>query len=241
MASLRRRDWIRLGIAGGAAACWGAPLPTQARPKAPFKRLAAVDPPFLEEYEVLIAMSPQLARGTLAKIADEVATEADSAARTEQFTRAIDPEKTQLHDHFVRALAEELDEAGVKVVLVSVEPADGEAALLAQVRQHVPDADAVMFANVMGRFVAPHGLAEYLPGVMLGVKLRAAKGDTVWLEQVYTTGYRGLDLRATHVELDLEERFMSFDSLMSDMTQARAALIRGVERIAVEVAKAVLR
>lgn len=238
MAALDRRDWIRLGL--GAALAGAAAPASWAKPKAPFKRLAAIDPPYLEEYEVLIAMSPPLARGTIGKIVNKVITEADSVTKTEQFTRAIDPEKTQLHDHFVQALAEELDEAGVKTVLVPVDPAESEAALLDQVRSRTPDADAVLLANVMGRFVAPHGLAEYMPGVMLGVKLRAMKGDTIWLEKVYTTGYRGLDLRATHVELDMEERFMTFESLMRDMSQARAALIRGVEQIAVEVAKAVL-
>lgn len=238
---MHRRHW--LGRTLGAAAAWsaaGIAVPARSRPKAPFRRLAAIDPPYLEEYEVLIAMSPPLARGTVGKIVNKVITEADSVAKTEAFTKAIDPEKTNLHGHFVQALAEELDEAGVKTVLVQVDPADSESALIAQTRKSAPEADAILLANVLGRLVAPHGLAEYMPGVMVGVKLRSASGDVTWLDKVYTTGYRGLDLRATHVELEIEERFMSFESLMRDMSQARAALIRGVEQIAVEVSKDVL-
>lgn len=241
MATLRRRDWIRLGTAAGAGLCWGSPMRALAKPKAPFKKLAAIDPPYLEEYEVVIAMAPPLARGTLGKAVNKIVTEADSVVKTEQLTRAIDPEKTNLHGHFVQALAEELDEADVKVVLVPVDPATTEQALLDQARSRVADADAILLANVMGRFVALHGLAAYMPGVMLGVKLLAARGSDVWVDMVYTTGFRGLDLRATHVELDMEERYLSFDSLMRDMSQARAALIRGVEQIAVAVAQTVVR
>lgn len=242
MTRMRRREWIGRTIGGGAGLIGlAAAPPAWPRPKAPFKRLAAIDPPFVEEYEVLIAMAPPLARGTIGKLANKVATEADSVAKTEAFTRAVDPEKTNLHGHFVQALAEEFDEAGVKTVLVQVDPADNEAALVAQAREGAPDADAVLLANVMGRFVAMHGLSEYLPGVMLGVKLRSPTSDAVWLENVYTTGFRGLDLRATHVDLDFEERYVNFENLMRDMSQAREALIRGVEQIAVVVAKAVLR
>lgn len=235
-----RRGWIGRVVAVGAVGMVAltAAGPAWPRPKAPFKRLAAIDPPFVEEYEVLIAMPP--ARGTAGKLSSKVVTEADSAAKTEAFTRAIDPEKTNLHGHFVQALAEEFDAAGVTMVLVQVDPAENEAALVAQAHEGAPDADAVLLANVMGRFVAMHGLSEYRPGVMLGVKLRSPTNDAVWLENVYTTGFRGLDLRATHVELDLEERYVNFENLMRDMDQAREVLIRGVEQIAIEVARAVL-
>ena len=43
-------------------------LPGRAAPVAPFQRLAVLEPPFVERYDVLIAMAPPLARTTLGKL-----------------------------------------------------------------------------------------------------------------------------------------------------------------------------
>lgn len=215
-------------------------MPVRPAPSAPFKRLAAIDPPFIEQYEVLIAMAPPLAHDAVGAASEQIATTADSAARTEALTRAIDPERTDLHGHFIQALADELGPAGVKTVLVQLDPVESEAQLVAQARKAAPGADAILLAHVIGRFVAPPGVEDYLPGVMLGVKLRAAADDRVWLEDVYTTGYRGIDPSATHVAVDADDRYMGFASLVRDIGPARALLIRGVEQIAITVARAVL-
>lgn len=53
--TMRRRHTLQQGLAGGLALL---PLPLLAARSAPFRRLAVVDPPFEEEYEVLIAMAP---------------------------------------------------------------------------------------------------------------------------------------------------------------------------------------
>ena len=55
----------------------------------PFRRLAVMDPPFEESYEVLIAMAPPLARGLIGKALTRVASEADVALKTEQLTAAL--------------------------------------------------------------------------------------------------------------------------------------------------------
>ncbi len=236
MAAIRRRHWI--GRAAGVAIAVVGP-PAWPAPQAPFARLAAIDPPFVEEYEVLLAMAPPLARGEVPGD-DPIATEADSVARADAFRRAIDPEKTDLHRHFVRALAEDLHEAGVKTVLVLLDPVETEADLVAQARASAPGADAILLTHIAGRFVAPKGSARYVPGVTLDAKLRAAASDQVWLEESYATGYRGIDRHAIHVEVDPDDRFVSFDSLMRDIDPARQLLIRGAEQIAHEIARSVL-
>lgn len=219
-------------------------LPTAARAErsAPFRRLAVADPPFVEEYEVVIAAAPPLARGIVGRVLTRAVTETDEHLKSEKLTAALDPDKTQLHDHFVQALAEELAEADAKTVLVPVDPAGNEDALLAQIRAKAPQADALLLANVNGRFVALHGLAAYSPGLMIGVKVLPVRQGVVarepLLDAVFTAGFRGLDPRAQHLEVvDMPERFDNVEALLRDIDQARNALVRGAEAIAAEVGR----
>lgn len=240
-----RRRLLSGGLAGAAALAL--PQLSHAARSAPFRRLAVADPPFVEEYEVVIAMAPPLARGLVGKVITRAATETDEYLKSEKLTAALDPDKTQLHDHFVQVLAEELAEAEAKVLLVPADAAQSEDALLAQIRAKAPQADALMLANVNGRFVALHGLSAYAPGVMIGVKVLPARpggggGGAVagapLLEAVFTTGFRGLDPRAEHLDVvDMPERFDDMAALLRDVDRARQALITGTEAIAAEVAR----
>lgn len=229
------------GLAGAAALAL--PWPTQAARSAPFRRLAVADPPFVEEYEVVIAVAPPLARGIVGKVLTRAVTGADQHLKSEKLTAALDPAKTQLHEHFVMALADELAEAEVKVLLVPVDAADSEEALLQQMRRKAPQADGLLLAHVMGRFVALHGLAAYAPGLMIGVKVlhaQAAAGRATppLLDAVFTAGFRGLDPRAQHLEVvDMPERFDDVQALLSHIDSARQALVNGTEAIAAEVAR----
>lgn len=232
----RRRQLLALGLAPTGLLTWASSAGTAAR--APFRRLAVVDPPHVEEYEVLIAATPPLARGTVAKLLTRALSAADSHVKSDRLTAALDPDKTRLHEHFVQALAEALDEAAVKVVLVPVDAARDEDALVAQVRKLAPDADGVLLANVMGRFVALHGLTAYVPGVIVGIKAQGPAGKPVWLEQIYSAGFRGIDPRAEHLEaIDMPARFDDADALLKRVDEARSALIDGVEAVAAEVAR----
>ncbi len=205
---------------------------------APFRRLAVIDPPFVEEYEVLIATTPPVVRGTVGRAIVSAISNKDAALKTEQVTAALDPDKTRLHEHFVQALAEALDEADVKVLSVPVNAARDEAGLFKQVRELAPQADGLLLANVMGRFVALHGMTAYVPGLMVGIKAQNAKGDTVWLEKIFSAGFRGIDPRAEHLEdVDLSQRFDDAAALLAQIDTARSVLIRGVEGVAAEVAR----
>lgn len=235
----RRRQLLAIGLASGGLLAW--PAGAGAAAQAPFRRLAVVDPPFVEEYEVLIATAPPLARGTVAKLVTRALSATDSHVKTERLTAALDPDKTRLHEHFVQALAEALDDAAVKLVLVPVDAARDEAALVAQVRRLAPDADGVLLANVMGRFVALHGLTAYVPGVMVGIKAQGPAGKPVWLEQIFSAGFRGIDPRAEHLEaITMPARFDDADALLLRVDEARSALIDGVEAVAAEVARRLL-
>lgn len=204
----------------------------------PFRRLAVMDPPFEESYEVLIAMAPPLARGLIGKALTRVASEADVALKTEQLTAALDPDKTRLHERFVHALADALDDADAKLLLVPMDPAETEEALFDQVRQKAPQADAVMMANVMGRFVALHGLDAYAPGVMVGIKCQPLRGGAPWLEAIFSAGFRGIDPRAEHLDVvDMPQRFDNHRALLDQTSLARHALVTGVEAVAAEVAR----
>jgi hypothetical protein len=236
--TMHRRQALHRGLAGSLALA----LPTTpllaANRSAPFKRLAVMDPPFVEEYEVVIATSPPLARGTVAKLITRALSSTDSQLKSDRLTEALDPEKTALHDHFVHALADALDEADAKVLIVPVESAKNEDGLIKQVLEKAPQADGLMLANVMGRFVALHGLAAYAPGVMIGVKVRDRSGQSIWMDQIFSAGFRGIDPRAEHLDVvDMPERFDNMDALLSNIEQAREALIKGVEAIAEEVAR----
>jgi len=234
--TIRRRHTLQRGLAGALALVL--PPPLLAARSAPFMRLAVVDPPFEEAYEVLIAMAPPLARGRIGSIINRAVTGADAQLKTDRLTAALDPDKTRLHEHFVHALADALDDADVKVLLVPVDAAANEAALIKEVRKKAPQADGILLANVMGRFVALHGLVAYSPGVMVGVKAQNPRGDAVWLEQVFSAGFRGIDPRAEHLEVvDMPEQFDDVSSLLAQVDAARNALVRGVEAIAAEVAK----
>lgn len=235
-----RRRLLRGGLAGATALAL--PFSTHAARSAPFRRLAVADPPFVEEYEVVIAMSPPLARGLVGKVLTRAVTETDEYLKSEKLTAALDPAKTQLHENFVLSLADELADAEVKTLLVPVEATDSEDALLQQMRRKAPQADGLMLANVMGRFVALHGLAAYSPGLMIGVKVLPARataaGSAPLLEAVFTAGFRGIDPRAQHLEVvDMPERFDNVEALLRDIEQARQALVRGTEAIAAEVAR----
>lgn len=237
--SFDRRRVLSSGLAGAAAlAVPGIPLAARS---APFRRLAVADPPFVEEYEVVIAAAPPLARGIVGRVLTRAVTETDEYLKSEKLTAALDPEKTQLHEHFVQALAEELAEAEVKTLLVPVEAADSEDKLMAQMRRKAPQADALLLANVMGRFVALHGLAAYAPALMVGVKVLPAQtgaGSKPLLDAVFTAGFRGLDPRATHLEVvDMPERYDNVQALLGQVEQARKALQSGVEAVAAEVAR----
>jgi hypothetical protein len=236
--TLRRRQALHLSLATGLVLALPLPL-IAAQRSAPFRRLAVMDPPFVEEYEVVIAMAPPLVRSSnIAKAITRAITEADTQIKSDRITAALDPDKTRLHEHFVHALADALDDADVKVLLVPVDAADSEAALLQQVRQKAPQADGLMLANVMGRFVALHGLASYAPGVMVGIKAVPLRGDKAWLEQTFSAGFRGIDPRAEHLEVvDMPERFDDMAALLAQADKARQALIVGVEAIANEVAR----
>ena len=232
----RRRQLLAVGLAHSGLLAW--PSSVGAVAQAPFRRLAVVDPPFVEEYEVLIATTPPLARGNLAKLVTRALSATDSHLKTDRLTAALDPDKTRLHEHFVQALAEALDQADVKLVLVAVDAARDEDALVAQVRQLAPDADGVLLANVMGRFVALHGLTAYVPGVMVGIKAQGPAGKPVWLEQIYSAGFRGIDPRAEHLEaIDMPARFEDSEALLRRVDEARSALIDGVKAVAAEVAR----
>lgn len=239
--TMSRRQALRRGLASGLvlALPLALPLPTHAAPRsAPFRRLAVMDPPFVEEYEVLIAMAPPLARGRIGSLINRAVTEVDAQQKTDRLTAALDPDKTRLHEHFVHALADALDDADVKVLLVAMDAADSEAALIAQVRQKAPQADALMLANVMGRYVALHGLDAYAPGVVVGIKAQSLRGDTAWLEQVFSAGFQGIDPRVEHLAVvDMPERFDDMAALLARPDVARQALITGVEAIAAEVAR----
>lgn len=232
-----RRRWLQQGLAAGLTLAL--PVTPFAAPRsAPFRRLAVMDPPFEEEYEVLIAMAPPLARGTLGKILSRAVAGTDAQLKTDRLTTTLDPEKTRLHERFVHALADALDEADVQVLLVPVDAAADEDALMQQVRTRAPQADGLLMANVMGRYVALHGLAAYAPGVMVGIKVQSAAGKAVWLEQIFSAGFRGIDPRADHLDVvDMPERFDDIDALLGNPEAARQALVRGVEAIATEVAR----
>jgi hypothetical protein len=99
----------------------------------------------------------------------------------------------------------------------------------------------VLLANVMGRFVALHGLSAYAPGVIVGAKAMHGRTGTIWLEQIYTAGFRGIDPRASHLEVaDMPERFDNVSTLLLHADRARDALIRGVEAIGAEVGRRLL-
>ena len=233
----QRRLVLHASLVTGLVLAW--PAAGAATPRsAPFRRLAVLDPPFEETYEVLVALGPPLARGRIGKALTRLVTEADSRLKTDQLTEALDPNKTRLHEHFVFALADELDEADARVLLVPMEAADNEADLLKQVRLMAPQADGLLMANVMGRFVALHGLEAYAPGVMIGVKALPMRGGAPWLEAVFSAGFRGIDPRAEHLEVvDMPERFANHEALLSQVDAARDALVRGVEAIAAKVAR----
>ncbi len=234
--TLHRRQAWRRGLAGGLTLAL--PLPLLAARSAPFRRLAVIDPPFVEEYEVIIAMAPPLLRGTVGSLLSRAVTGADAQLKSDLLTQALDPDKTRLHEHFVHALADALDDADVKILLVPVDAADSEAALIKQVRKLAPQADGLLMVNVMGRYVALHGLVSYAPGVMVGIKAQTPNGKTVWLEQIFSAGFRGIDPRADHLEVvDMPERFDNVEALLRDIDAARLALVHGVEAIAAEVAK----
>ena len=233
---LHRRRLLRTSLA--TALVLAVPRITLGAAKAPFRQLAVIDPPFVEEYEVLIAASPPLLRGALGSALTRAISANDSQLKSDRLTEALDPDITRLHDHFVQALAEALSAADVKVLSVPVVVADDEAALLKQVRQAAPQADAVLLANVMGRFVALHGLTAYVPGVVVGVRAQSQPGAKVWLEKIFSAGFRGIDPRAEHLPgILLPQRFDDTDALLAQVPQARQALIDGVEGVAAEVAR----
>ncbi|MBP6899096.1 MAG: hypothetical protein KBC73_03345 [Burkholderiaceae bacterium] len=234
----RRRHLLQSGLA------W-LPLPVfsqgQTRASAPFRRLAVADPPFEEEYEVIIAMAPPLARGTIAKVLTRAVSEADEQLKTDKLTAALDPAQTRLLEHFVQALAGELADAEARLMLVAMDAEPSEDQLLLQMRRKAPQADALMLVNLMGRFVALHGLAAYAPSLLIGVKALPARGGTPLLDHIFTAGFRGLDPRATHLEVvDMPERFDNMAALLGDIPRARAALQAGAEAIAAEVARRLL-
>ena len=235
--TMHRRLALQRGLAGGLVLAL--PFPMQAAGRsAPFRRLAVLDPPYEETYEVLIAMAPPLARGTVAKVLTRAVTEADAQLKTDQLTAALDPDQTRLHEHFTHALADALDEADAKVLLVPMDPVDDEAALMRQVHDKAPQADGLLLANVMGRFVALHGLDSYAPGVIAGIKAMSMRGGTPWLDTYFSAGFRGIDPRAEHLEVvDMPERFDNHAALLNQADAARRALVRGVEAIADEVAR----
>jgi hypothetical protein len=205
---------------------------------APFKRLAVLEPPFVEHYEVLIAMAPPLARTTLGKLVTGVVSEIDQQQKAEELTAVLDPDRTQLHQQFLLGLADALDAADARVLRVPIDPADNEAALFAQVRERAPQADAIMLANVSGRFVALHGADTYAPSVVVGIKVLPAAGGDPWVEAVFSAGFRSLDPRAVHLDaIDLSERFDNHAQLLAQADTARAALQRGAEAIGTEVAR----
>jgi hypothetical protein len=213
-------------------------LPGRAAPVAPFQRLAVLEPPFVERYDVLIAMAPPLARTTLGKLVTSVVSEIDEQQKSESLTATLDPDRTHLHQQFLLGLADALDDAGARVLRVPTEPADSETALFNQVRQRAPQADALMLANVSGRFVALHGADTYAPSVVVGVKVLPAAGGAPWLEAVFSAGFRALDPRAVHLDgVDMPERFLSHGALLAQADAARAALQRGAEAIGTEVAQ----
>jgi hypothetical protein len=235
--TMHRRQALQRGLAGGLVLAL--PFPMQAAGRsAPFRRLAVLDPPYEETYEVLIAMAPPLARGTVAKVLTRAVTEADAQLKTDQLTAALDPDQTRLHEHFTHALADALDEADAKVLLVPMDPVEDEAALMRQVHDKAPQADGLLLANVKGRFVALHGLDSYAPGVIAGIKAMSMRGGTPWLDTYFSAGFRGIDPRAEHLEVvDMPERFDNHAALLNQADAARRALVRGVEAIADEVAR----
>lgn len=129
----------------------------------------------------------------------------------------------------MHALAVALDDADVKVLLVPVDVAANVAALIKEVRKKALQADGILLANVMGRFVALHGLVAYSPGVMVGVKAQIPRGDAVRLEQVFSAGFRSIDPGAEHLEVvDMPEQFDDVSKLLGQVDAARNAPIRGV-------------
>lgn len=234
---MRRRSLLHQGLASLVPLA-GLPRPAVAAPTAPFKRLAVLEPPFAEQYEVLIAMAPPLARTTLGKLVTGVVSEIDEQQKSASLTAALDPDRTNLHQQFLIGLADALDDAGARVLRVPTEPAGSEAALFNQVRQRAPQADALMLANVSGRFVALHGVDTYAPSVVVGVKVLPASGGAPWLEAVFSAGFRALDLRAVHLDaVDMPERFDSHATLLAQADVARTALQRGAEAIGTAVAQ----
>lgn len=231
---MQRRIWLlagALGTSGLLRPVWAAPG---------FTRLAAVDPPYEERYEVLVAMAPPLARGMIGKALGRIVTEADENWKSDRLTALLDPQRTRLHEYFVRELAAGLAAAGVRVVLVPVGPVRDEATLLREVRDLSRSADAVMLANVQARFVAVTGLAAYQPWVMIGVRVVSPDGARVLLERIYSAGFLGIDPRAENVDVDLPQRFDNFDALMAQPDAARQALEQAVEAIAERAAQTLL-
>lgn len=238
-----RRRVLQAGARLAVAFAWPgqAASAAGAAARAPFARLAVPDPPYEEEYEVLIALAPPLARGRVGQVLTQAVTRADAELKSERLTEALDPARTRLHRHFVQAVADELGPAEASVLRVPVDAAEDEASLLAQVRERAPMADGILLAHVMGRFVAMHGLASYAPGVIVGTKAFHARSGQVWLEQVYTAGFRGLDPRASHLEVvEMPERFDNVSTLLLHIDRARDALVRGVEAIGAEVGRRLL-
>ena len=120
-----------------------------------------------------------------------------------------------------------------------MDAAESEDRLLGQMRAKVPQADGLLLANVMGRFVALHGLESYVPGLMVGVKaLPARPGAEPWLDQIFSAGFRGIDPRAEHVEaVSMPERFDNIEALLNAADAARASLVRGTEALADAIAR----
>ena len=207
----------------------------------PFQRLAVLEPPFVEAYEVLIAVAPPLARTTLGKLVTSVATEIDEQQKSEALTAALDPDRTLLHQQFLLGLADALHDAGARVLRVPVEPADSEAALFRQAQQQAPQADALMLAHVQGRFVALHGADTYAPSLVVGLKVQPAIGGKPWLDGVFSAGFRALDPRAVHLDdIHLPERFDNHAALLARVDDARRALQQGAEAVGMAVGRRLL-
>jgi hypothetical protein len=166
---------------------------------------------------------------------------ADTQAKSNKLTAAVDAAQTKLRDQFTKLLLGGLTAQGFTVEVVVVPEETAPESAVAKVKAE-SKADAIMVSRVTGSYWAAGPMTDYQPRILADiVVIHLATGATLY-QDTFTYGYTDPNQKDTvHFPADPKYKFKDIDALVANPGLAREGWVEGLKLISAQVVNDVRR
>jgi hypothetical protein len=184
-----------------------------------------------DEYPAIVIAHP----GTSFGLIGGLIAAADMQSKSNRLTQALNVSETRLQERFSAQLKEKLEQSGYQVSIASLKKDTKFEDALAQVKEKKLTADAILVAEISGRYIAAGPNSDYFPFVSVKVTKYENSTSKVLYEDTFTYGYNAGGQQTVHLASASEFKFSTIDTLIQDPAKTRLGLLQGVEAIASQI------